>query len=469
MLVCRLFQPRIDDSFKGIGKNPICVEVPKLRISLRKLNCICFVMAIIFAMTVEIKYLDAFSFPSRLDIILVLLFSVTGIMIELHGKIQRTALKVLLLIAFYLLIYGVATFNTVVNFVLNFFIFFIIFFLYAYFLQVNDGFFDLLDVFVSIVTLIGCITVFFWLFGSVLNILPGRRMMTLSWAGRNYKVYSYYFLYFENPFQNIEKLLGSTLTRNCGIFTEAPAYSGLLLLAIGIELFAKDKINKKTLIPLLITILTVQSTKGFVVLIVLLTINYVTKESVGRSRTVQVFRLLFSIIIIVGSCFALWYIIDDKSGTYSYAARMNHLVSGIRTWLQNPLFGVGFGNKNALVENQENTAGYGHLSMGIVVLLAYGGLYMLAFYAFAFFFALKNPKIQNRKRGYLMYSLLLLLDLFISNSAFRKHYLFMIAAAYAAGALGTDHLRKPRRIPMYDNFLQDKEENVYGKSQITTP
>ena len=403
-----------------------------MKISLRKLNCICLIISIILGMTVEIKYLDAISFPGKLASYLITIFCIVGIFLEWRLRSPKKFVRCFLFLTVYLLLYIVATRYAVESYLRTFAFFILLFFVYCYFLIGNNNFHVLMDSFVQVVLVICCATVFFWFFGSVLGLIPPKTE-TYTWAHRTSTTYNYFYLYFENPGQN-QHLLGMTLPRNCGIFTEAPAYSGILLYAIGIELFAKDTINRKRLVILLLAVLTVQSTKAFVILIILFGLQFMTKEVKNRSRVYLVFRSIAIAVMVAAVCFALSYILEDKSTTGSYAARMNHLTSGIRTWLQHPLFGAGFRNAEAYIENQESGYGYKGASMGLTLLLAYGGLYLLAFYVFAYFYALRHPAIQKSKKGYNYFALILLMNLFFSNSAFGYPYKFMISAAYAAGA-----------------------------------
>lgn len=408
-----------------------------MRISLRKLNCILLVLAILLCMTVEIRFLDAFLIQTKPIKVVVIVLCLTGIMIEIGFKKEKISMQAPILIAAYLIFYAIGSRYNIVAYLEAFLLLFTFFFLYNYFLIKNNGFLDFLNIFTDILIVIGCITVFFWLFGSVLDLLPGRTQMTYTWANETHITYTYYLLYFENPIQNV-KLLGISLPRNCGIFTEAPAYSGIILYGIGIELFARDKIQMKRLIPLLITVLTIQSTKAFIILIMLFTLLYFQNVVKGRNHSYKILHSLIFIALIVIASFAILYIITDKASTSSYLARMNHLASGLKTWLQNPVFGAGFRNKEALMGNQDMDYGYGRASMGLTILLAYGGLYLFLFYVFAYFYAQRYPNVKNRRTDYKYFSFIILMNLFVSNSAFTLPYLFMIAAAYAAGAVGNN-------------------------------
>ena len=130
----------------------------------------------------------------------------------------------------------------------------------------NEKLSFLLDSFSKIVTVIAGISIFFWLFGSILHFLPCR-IVSYYW-GRDYPYtsYNYFWLYFENPVQ----AMGSII-RNTGIYTEAPGYVCRLAPAIGIELFYfSKKPNIKRLLVLFLTMLTTLSSKAFIILVYLI-------------------------------------------------------------------------------------------------------------------------------------------------------------------------------------------------------
>ena len=282
--------------------------------------------------------------------------------------------------------------------------------------------------------IIGVISLFFWLFGSVLRVLPGRVETTYSFAKwQHLKTYTYYYLYFENPIQN-QKLLGIDIPRNCGIFTEAPAYSGLLLYAYGIHVFGPKEMDKKKVLLLLITILSTQSTKALIILIMVFGIRFMFEGNENHSKVYVFIKTLVSILMIVVSIAVIESIMSDKMiANDSFIARVNHLNGGLKTWLQNPFFGAGFENDNAFFSNLNSGAGENGMSMGLTVLLAYGGIYLTLFYIFAIFVATKNRSVKGNLKNYCFFVLMLLVNLFISNSAFGYPYLFFVASGYAAG------------------------------------
>lgn len=70
--------------------------------------------------------------------------------------------------------------------------------------------------------------------------------------------------------------------------------------------------------------------------------------------------------------------------------------------------------------------------MGFNVLLAEGGIWLTFYYLLAFFMALKNEYVRSNKIPFFLFSLLIAMNLFISNVAFEMTMLLIISAGYAA-------------------------------------
>ena len=399
-----------------------------MKVNLRKINYALIIFAIILNTTVMYTRLDSVHIAAVMRKSLVVILCLLGIVLEKKVTFGKRFFQSFLLVAGYLLLYAAFSRYNVIDYLESYVLIVLLFLAYAYILQKNNTFIEFCDTYENIFIIISMITVFCWLFGSVLNILPGRTAMTYMF-GRSRTTYSYFYLYFENPVQN----QSSILPRNCGIYCESPGYSGMLLYALGIEMFAHNKINPKKLGVLIVTLLTTQSTKGLIVLIIIMGLRYLTEGNEHMQRFRQALKFIFAGVLIVAISFSVWYILEGKATTHSYSARMNHLTSSIQTWLQNPVFGAGYNNNEAIYENQAEGAGVGGLSMGLTAVLAKGGLYLIAFYFYAILFAYKNWKIRIQRKNYFFFVLIIIMNLIISNSGYSFPYMFMLGSAYAAG------------------------------------
>ena len=69
--------------------------------------------------------------------------------------------------------------------------------------------------------------------------------------------------------------------------------------------------------------------------------------------------------------------------------------------------------------------------MGLTVLMAYGGLWLLAIYIGALVVSFRNSYFRAHRKTWFLIVIVLGYNLFISNAAFTDPYIFMVAAAYA--------------------------------------
>ena len=110
----------------------------------------------------------------------------------------------------------------------------ILIYVYILFFIKSKPFMLSIQYYINIMTLIGMISLFFWLFGSTLGIIKPTRLLFSNWGSTPTPVYSYYGLYFET--QHINGII-----RNSAVFTEAPMAS----LNVIIALVFQNLFNKK--------------------------------------------------------------------------------------------------------------------------------------------------------------------------------------------------------------------------------
>lgn len=310
---------------------------------------------------------------------------------------------------------------------------FVFLFVFAYALYQNGEMRVFLRAFTNVMLVVALISLFFWLFGSILNVLPGRVELTYDWAERINPTYTYHWLYFENPIQNMDY----SVVRNLGIFTEAPGYSGFLSYAMLAELVLWKELTLKSdkrraairILIFVITLISTSSTKGIIIVLIALAYEYITKET--RSKWGDAARLYAGVLIVVAVIYATYGMVGAKLETSSGLTRMDDLSSQFTTFLQHPVLGAGYGNVQAIIQNQVRVRSNNGLSMGLTVLMAYGGLWMLAIYIGALVVSFRNAYFRTHRKTWFLIVIVLGYNLFISNAAFTDPYIFMVAAAYA--------------------------------------
>ena len=363
--------------------------------------------------------------------------------ISINGRYS----KVMLWIIVYLTIYIIGSHYDVGGSILNILLTSLVFFAYSHVLLKKRKFNILVDAYVNLFCIIGGISLFFWLFGSVFDVLPFARTMYYHWGNETNLTKTYFWLYFENAVQN-QNLLGLTIPRNCGIFPEVPGYCDFLLIAFGGTLLGNRKIDKEKFFLLLSTLLSTQSTKAIVTLVIVFIAKFMLDNKGVKSTRIRLLRYLFSGILIAIGAFVIYAVLLDKSGTASYIVRMDDMNAAIKTWRTNKIFGTGYENDLSIIANittswLRNNIG---LSMGMAVLLAEGGIVLTLYYVIAFIAGIKSINTKSERDRYLLFSLLLFLNLLASNCAFTMIMILLVNTGYALLSVNNKAFRPTRGV-----------------------
>lgn len=362
-------------------------------------------------------------------VLIVLLFggiAVNGNKMRFPEDSIITVLGVLL----YLSIYAIGTKYNVCSFFLSFALIFIFMYLYSTIIIQKGLVQKLARTFSQLMVIIATISIAFWALGSIARIMPGRTRMIYEWAESNKITYSYFGLYFENPVQN-NSFLGRMMVRNCGIFTEAPSMAGMLLYALVIELFSVEKSSRPKIMILLISLFTTFSTKGILLSFLAVCLKYIISKPRGYILNIVKYVIGFWVLILAGYiCYII--VIDKMNSAYSFKIRMDDIFSALQAWKNNPLFGNGYYNDDSIRNYFNVYRDNDGLSMGIPILLAEGGIWMLMFYCGAIFSGIENTVVKSVKKEYFAFVLIIICNLFISNVAWSMIYMMFLAFGYAS-------------------------------------
>lgn len=370
----------------------------------------------------------------------VALMVLCSVQVLINGEIATNSESIFsfFVICIMMICYCMATRYNTKLFITTVFLQFVVLFFYACSLYAKDQARSLFSSYLNLILIISVISLFFWALGSIADIIPYCKQQEYFWADRYNTTYSWYGLYYENPIQNI----GQRIVRNMGIFAEAPAFSGHLIYASIIEgtFYYEDKRQHSKfdqnikhyckMAILFLAMLSTLSTKGIIAIGLICGLMLLFMEC--RDRIDMVIKLF---VVIAAACLTIAVsvlLIAQKSGTGSGMMRIDDFQSCIKAWKASPIFGVGYQNTEAIKKYWVVTRDNDGLSMGLTVLLAYGGLCLTSVYACA---AIRSRKIKyflmNRK-GWIIVICLLFYNLVISNMAFSNIYIFLVAAAFAA-------------------------------------
>ena len=259
-----------------------------------------------------------------------------------------------------------------------------------------------LKAFSNIIVVISIISLFFFIFASILKIIPYTNVYSgeaINWGSNHY---DYFHLYNESQWIDVFSYSG---VRNIGPFVEAPMFNYVLCLALYYELFLnRANFRKVHTAILIVTLITTFSTTGLISAIILLIIIYYSR----MKKWIQ-FILLPAILAL---CIIIAYIfVQDKvnNNFNSTSVRMDDIQSCIKCFLDNFWIGAGYENMSALRRYRFLNVG-DTLSSGLSGILAFGGVLLGFWYVFPIFIAIiRFIKNKNRSEmGWILFTSLLL-------------------------------------------------------------
>lgn len=230
----------------------------------------------------------------------------------------------------------------------------------------------------NVVFVLALVSLYYWLFGVTLKLIPPNCSISIKW-GVLRQVVGYngihYVIQADTTF-----LPDQWVYRNSSLFAEAPMFNLWLDIALAGELFLKPRASKGRVAVLAVTVLTTMSVTGimFLALCVVLHVCLNYREMERRQKMLVLAAGFFLLPVALGSMFSVLIL---KSDTESYAMRLGDYVAGVRLWMDHPLFGSGYGDLAPLMKYAYSPNGVIGFSNSLTAVLGTGGLWMaLVFY-----------------------------------------------------------------------------------------
>ena len=238
--------------------------------------------------------------------------------------------------------------------------------------------------FVKIVFILAIVSLFFWVFGSLLKVIPSSGTVKYLW-GRPYSVgESFFFLHNNAPGQTAWswRIFGDSVFRNSGIFAEAPMFSFVLAVALVLNIWLKrDKMNIIREIIFIVTIVTTFSASGIVCAFFVLAYRLLQwLLSIKNKQKRCILVIVISLAIAAAIVFS-WEFIFNKISASSTSHRLLDFRNGLRSFAQNPILGNGINSPRP--DELSYTSGYGY-SNAIVPVLVDGGIVLASHFVAAF-------------------------------------------------------------------------------------
>lgn len=269
---------------------------------------------------------------------------------------------------------------------------------------------------VNVMVVISCISLFFWIFGSTFKMITPTGVALFEWGTVN-EVSSYFNIYFETQYVDWWGI--DFFWRNTAIFVEGPMMSLTLIIAITLIYYFDDIWHIATWKKFILAfaIITSFSVTGYFILW-----GFVVLK-LYRSKK---FRAIMIVMLIPLSLYAIQVMMDMKQSTGSYSLREDDYYVGFITWLQNPIFGWGFNNWEALQANMKGRANDG-FSNSIFSVLTQGGILMGLMYFIPILIGITSKEFK-RFVVCIVYAILFISIIF--QTAYVNFFLFCLMIPY---------------------------------------
>ncbi len=357
---------------------------------------------------------ENYSFISGNSIALVLI-SIGLLCIIYSNKSKRKrfiqCIYIIILLTVYLLSFMLLS-RSSTEMTLRFILYIDVLILYQCFCSKNKKF-SLLQKLDRIICLIAIVSLFFWVFGSILGIVHPTGTVITDWTGMEgvkRSVKTYYNLYFEPHSYSI---FGVKIVKNSGIFTEGPMASFVFVTALLYELYLAENKNIKTIALLCVAIVSTISTTGYLITIIAFMISYLQTKRRGVFQTIKI--LILPIMLIVGIV-AFSSVLETKLSSVSGSIRMDDFSAGFKAWMDSPLWGNGIGNSNSFQQYMSSFRSFNlGFSNSLMNILAFGGIMLFLPYLFAFAYIIKRS--ANNRNYHLLAFFILFFTMFLITLA----------------------------------------------------
>lgn len=228
---------------------------------------------------------------------------------------------------------------------------------------------------VDIICILAVVSLYFWFFGVVFEIIKPNGYVEITWGNFTYAE-GFSGIHF--AFQlDTTFFPDAYLFRNSSIFTEAPMFNLWLDIALAIEFFLKPKASKLRVAILIITVFTTLSVTGILFLVLCVVLSVLLRIRNMTKPQACVFILL-AIVAIPLLAMTVITSLSLKVDTRSYEMRLADYVDGVMLWMEYPIFGAGFANLHNM--QAYNTFGVLGFSNSITAVLGTGGVWMALMY-----------------------------------------------------------------------------------------
>ena len=290
---------------------------------------------------------------------------------------------------------------------------------------------------------IAVISLFFWLYGTFLDLIQPTNFLSIEWAGfckGDIKGgYNYMYLYYEVQ-RAPETVIKYISCRNCAIFCEGPAYAFMLSLALVVENFFRQKKRISKIVILWLVMLTTLTSSTIMYMMVFMLLRwYLNNKGSRKTRT-----LIIPIMVLI-FLFALWLVILNKSNQTSVAIRLGGYLGALKSLGNKPVAGYGY--------SYDPTIFGAGITDSLSDVAVRGGLLFIAYYLLPFisyiinaiWTMIKNKKNYNKSRDKI-FALFVWGIYAFSTTILTYTFIMLVIVAYGYSSLGGDEESENKKI-----------------------
>ena len=355
----------------------------------------------------------------RIIIVGIILSVLLIILFNLKLKIKRQNLFFLIFYYIFMSIFLLSDMGDhKINFVIIFLILLPLFFIMFCLYQVT-GIVNIAKIYVDIIFIISIVSLFFYVIGSLLKIIPTNVHIFMDWGGIK-EVAGYSYLHFNSQ---TTVFFNETILRNTSIFVEGPMFALHLMFAMVLSLNKNKNILNRYSVIFCITTFSTLSIMGILYCLFLLLYRYIVFNKT-RIKFILLPVVCMFVLIISATLFM------DKQTTRSYDIRNNDYNAGLQVLKKYPIFGSGFLNYDIVKKYMSDFRMYNTgLSSSFIIILTQGGIYLTFFYLI--------PMVgncvklyTNRKTNMVLFQVMLLQLCLMFSSTYQYSSLMMILLVF---------------------------------------
>lgn len=299
-------------------------------------------------------------------------------------------------------------------------------FLLLFFSQViNNGKFNqVLNIFVNIIFVLALISLFFYIFGTILGWIPYIKYYdsaTVGWSSYwGYK--SYYGVYYDGQ---TAWFLGHNILRNASLFAESPIFASILTIALYITMVVFKEMSYRTYVIILAMITTFSTTSLAIGSLIIF--YHIYEKHLKNKKLIILMPIIFVIAVWVA-----FLIIADKlmTNNISGSIRIDDIIACFLSWKSSPFIGNGYSNIKALEPFRSVIRNNAGNSCGIGAILSDGGIILGIWYVLPMIMAAFNIlKKKNIEYNFLV--MLIFVIFFIMIIHYTILGIFLVAMSWS--------------------------------------